>query len=98
MTIPAHLEAIDEPSPAQEAYALIGKILSLRPLHSQHVKDTMATAWSFASPLAVEVLAPKKFLFAVPLQSHIDRILHQGPWNIRFPAASPSLDSCSCAQ
>jgi hypothetical protein len=43
----------------------------------------MATAWSFASPLAVEVLAPKKFLFAVPLQSHIDRILQQGPWNIR---------------
>ncbi|GLT71070.1 hypothetical protein SLA2020_431120 [Shorea laevis] len=43
----------------------------------------MAAAWSFASPLSVEVLAPNKFLFAVPLQSHVDRILQQGPWNIK---------------
>jgi hypothetical protein len=43
----------------------------------------MATAWNFAAPLSVEVLAPNKFLFTVPLQSHVDRIMQQGPWNIR---------------
>jgi hypothetical protein len=66
-----------------EGFALIGKIISPKPLHAQLVRTTMASAWSFASPLAVETLAPNKFLFDVPLQSHVDRITQQGPWNIR---------------
>ncbi|GLT67786.1 hypothetical protein SLA2020_400700 [Shorea laevis] len=43
----------------------------------------MAAAWNFASPLSIEVLASNKFLFTVPLQSHVNRILQQAPWNIR---------------
>jgi hypothetical protein len=47
------------------------------------IKATLAIARKFAAPLAIEVLAPNKFLFAVSLQSHVDRILLQGPWNIK---------------
>lgn len=43
----------------------------------------MAAARNFAAPLAVDTLAPNKFLLGVSHQGHIDRILHQGPWNIR---------------
>jgi hypothetical protein len=43
----------------------------------------MALVWNFASPLAIEMLAQNKFLFTVPLQSHVDHIMNQGPWNIR---------------
>jgi hypothetical protein len=80
---PEQLELVEEAPPNQESFALIGKLLTLRSLHSQLVRDTMASSWNFASPLAVETLAPNKFLFANPLQSHVDRILQQGPWNIR---------------
>ncbi|GLT71494.1 hypothetical protein SLA2020_435080 [Shorea laevis] len=83
MDFPVLLEVFEDPPPNHEAFALIGKLLSLKPPHSQLVKSTMATAWNFASPLSVEVLAPNKYLFTVPLQSHVDRILQQGPWNVR---------------
>jgi hypothetical protein len=79
MNFPVQLEVLENPPPNEEAFALIGKLLSSKNIHSQLVKATMATAWNFATPLAVEVLAPNKFLFTVPLQSHIDRILHKDP-------------------
>jgi hypothetical protein len=88
---PEQSDVVDEAPPNQEnfaligklLFALIGKLLTLKPLHTQLVRATLASAWNFASPLAVETLAPNKFLFAVPLQSHVDRILRQGPWNIQ---------------
>jgi len=80
---PVQLKLLDEAPPNHEGFALIGKLLNTKPLHSQLIRATLATAWKFAAPLAVEVLAPNKFLFAVPLQSHVDRILFQGPLNIR---------------
>lgn len=80
---PEQLDVVDEAPPNQENFALIGKLLTLKPLHTQLVLATLASAWNFAFPLTVETLAPNKFLFAVPLQSHVDRILQQGPWNIR---------------
>lgn len=74
---------LEEAPPNREGFALIGKLLTKKPLHSQLIKATLAIAWKFAAPLAIEVLAPNKFLFVVSLQSHVDRILLQGPWNIR---------------
>jgi hypothetical protein len=80
---PEQLEVLDEVPPNQEAFAIVGKLLTLKPLHPQLVRATMASVWNFAFPLAVEVLGQSKFLFTVPLQSHVDRIMNQGPWNIR---------------
>jgi hypothetical protein len=74
---------LKKPPPNREGFALIGKLLTKKPLHSQLIKATLAIAWKFAAPLAIEVLAPNKFLFVVSLQSHVDCILLQGPWNIR---------------
>jgi hypothetical protein len=65
---------VEDNLPGHEGFALIGKIISPKPLHAQLVRSTMASAWNFASPLAVENLAPNKFLFVVLLQRHVDRI------------------------
>jgi len=35
------------------------------------------------TPLEIEILASDKFLFTVPQCSHVERILHQGPWNVQ---------------
>jgi hypothetical protein len=80
---PEQLEVLDEVPPNQEAFAIVGKLLTLKPIHPQLLCATMALVWNFASPLAIEMLAQNKFLFTVPLQSHIDHIMNQGPWNIR---------------
>jgi hypothetical protein len=77
------LDSIAESPPNQKAFALIGKLLSLKPLNTQTVRATLAVAWSFAAPLTVEFLAPNKFLLGVSNPDHVDRILHRGPWNIR---------------
>jgi hypothetical protein len=77
------LDSIDESPPNQTTFALIGKLLSLKPLNTQTVRATLVAAWSFAAPLTVEFLAPNKFLLGVSTPDHVDRILHRGPWNIR---------------
>ncbi|GLT65842.1 hypothetical protein SLA2020_382470 [Shorea laevis] len=63
---PEQLDVIEEATPDQEAFALIGQLATLKPLHTQLIRATLASAWNFAAPLAVEVLAPNKFLFVVP--------------------------------
>jgi hypothetical protein len=80
---PDQLEVAAENPPVHEGFAIVGKLLTLKPLHPQLVRSTMAAAWNFAAPLSIEVLAANKFLFTVPLQSHVNRILLQAPWNIR---------------
>lgn len=74
---PDQLDALVDAPPNQEAFAFVGKAPSLKPLH------TLTAVWSFAAPLAMEAIAPNKYLFAVPQQKHLDRIFQQGPWNIR---------------
>lgn len=80
---PDQLNVIEDASPNQVVYALISKLITLKPQHTQLVHATLAAAWNFAAPLAVEFLVPNKFLFAVLKQNHVDCILQQGPWNIR---------------
>jgi hypothetical protein len=78
------LEIVGEtPRPQHGAYSLIGKLLSLKPVNSQTVRDTLRTARNFALPHTFDVIGPHKFFIGVPLQEHIDRILAQGSWNIR---------------
>jgi hypothetical protein len=104
---PDQLDALVDAPPNQEAFAFVGKALSLKPLHTQLVRATLTAVWSFAAPLAMEVISPNKYLFAVPQQKHVDRIFQQGPWNIRgtlllLQAWSPELtideiEPCLCS-
>jgi hypothetical protein len=87
---PAQLEVADENPPVQEGFAIVGKLLTLKPLHPQLVRSTMAAAWNFASPLSIEVLASNKFLFTVPLQSHVNRITAASSLEHSWVSASSS--------
>jgi hypothetical protein len=55
----------------------------LKPVTTQTVRATLAVAWNFAAPIAVETLAPNKFLLGISHADQLNRILHHGPWNIR---------------
>ena len=46
---PEQLEVLDEVPTNQEAFAIVGKLLTLKPLHPQLVQATMASVWNFAS-------------------------------------------------
>jgi hypothetical protein len=76
------LETIEEPPPNQEPFALIGRLLSLKPVTTQTVRATLAVAWSFVAPIAVETLAPNKFRLGISHEDQLDHILRHGPWNI----------------
>lgn len=67
----------------QEGFAFIGKLLSLKSLNIYHVRATLSAVWSFAAPSSMEVMAPYKYLFTVPQESHHTSIINQGPWNVR---------------
>jgi hypothetical protein len=93
------LAVLEEPPPNREAFALIGKVLSLKPFNTQVVRHTLAVSWSFAVPIAVETLAQNKFLLGVSDPAHVDTILSQGPRNIRgslllLKLWSPTHRSC----
>jgi hypothetical protein len=77
------LEVLDKPPSNREAFALIGKVLLLKPINTQVVRHTLTVSWSFSVPIAVETLAQNKFLLGVSNPAHVDTILSQGPWNIR---------------
>jgi hypothetical protein len=74
---------LDEPTPNREAFALIGKVLSLKPINTQIMRHTLAVSWSFAIPIVVESIDHNKFLLGVSDPAHLDTILNQVPWNIR---------------
>lgn len=76
------LVVLDEPAPNREAFALIGKVLSLKPINTQIMRHTLAVSWSFAVPIVVESINHNKFLLGVSDPAHLDTILTQGPWNI----------------
>jgi hypothetical protein len=77
------LEVLEEPPPNRGAFALIGKVISLKPINTQVVRHTLEVSWSFVVPIAVETLAQNKFILGVSDPAHVDTILSQGPWNIR---------------
>jgi hypothetical protein len=77
------LESLPLEYPKQAKFALIGKLLSAKPPHPQWVHDTLVAAWKFANPLEIEILSLDKFLFTLPVRSHAEQILHQGPSNFR---------------
>jgi hypothetical protein len=74
---PIQLEVHDRKSIAHVGFAFIGKLLSMKPQNTYHVRTTLNYVWSFAAPLSIEVLAPNKFLFTVPLESHFTNIMAQ---------------------
>lgn len=72
---PNQLDVLDEAPPNQDAFAIVLMLLTRKPLHPQQVRATMASVWNFGSPTAIKLFAPNKFLFVVPLQTHVNRIL-----------------------
>jgi hypothetical protein len=62
---PSPLETIPIKHPQQEFFGLIGKLLSVKPPNSHWVRETLLTAWKFASPFEVEALPFEKNLFKV---------------------------------
>jgi hypothetical protein len=74
---PIQLEVYDRKSIAHEGFAFIGKLLSMKPQNTYHVRTTLTYVWSFAAPLSIKVLGPNKFLFTVPLESHFTNIMAQ---------------------
>jgi hypothetical protein len=77
------LVVLDEPTPNKEAFALIGKVLSLKPINTQIIRHTLAISCSFVVPIVVESIDHNKFLLGVSDMAHMDTILNKGPWNIR---------------
>lgn len=72
----------ESPQPQQRAFSLLGQLLSSKPVNPQTVRDTLQHAWKFALPLSFAVVGHHKYLFGVPLQEHVTKILDQGPWNV----------------
>jgi hypothetical protein len=80
---PVLLETHDGNPASREGFAFIGKLLALKPLNTYHVRQTLSSIWSFATPLSMEVLSSNKFLFTVPHEDFFTCIMNQGPWNVR---------------
>jgi hypothetical protein len=80
---PVQLEPYDGNSATREGFAFLGKLLALKPPSTHQVRQTLSSVWSFAAPLSLEVLSSSKFLFTVPHEDLFNRIMNQGPWNIR---------------
>ena len=67
----------------QDGFAFVGKLLALKTQNTYYVRSTILSAWSFATPLTMEILEPNKFLFTVSQESHYHQIISKGPWNIK---------------
>jgi hypothetical protein len=61
---------------------LLGQLLSPKLVNPQTVQDMLQHAWKFDIPLSFAVVGHHKYLFGVPLQEHVTKILVQGPWNV----------------
>ena len=79
---PVQLVAHDGILAPQEGFVFIGKLLTLKSQNIYHVRATLSSVWSFATPLSMEVMAPNKYLFTIPQKSHYNSIINQGPWNV----------------
>jgi hypothetical protein len=73
----------EAPQPQRGAFSLIGQLIASKPLNPLTVWDTLQHAWKFALPLSFAVVGHHKFLFGVPLQDYVTKIMDQGPWNVR---------------
>lgn len=80
---PARLESFPIEHPKQATFGLTGKLSSAKPPHPQWVRDTLVAAGKFANPIEIETVPSDKFMFKVFQRSHAERILQQGPWNVR---------------
>jgi hypothetical protein len=66
-----------------DRFAFVGKLLAQKSHNISHVRSTLLSVWSFATPFSMEVLEPNKYLFTVSQESFCQRILDQGPWTIK---------------
>jgi hypothetical protein len=80
---PNPLEVVPVVSPDKLTFRLIGRLLSQRPSSAYWVRDILVHAWKFALPFEVVDLPAEKLLFTLYDEAHVDRILSQGPWNIK---------------
>ena len=80
---PDHFVAHNSTLAPQEGFAFIGKLLALKPQNIYHVHATLSSVWGFTAPLSKEVMAPNKYLFTFPQESHYHSIISLSPWNVR---------------
>ena len=80
---PDQLVAHDGILAPQEDFEFTGKLLALKSQNIYHVHATLSLVWSFTTPLTIEVMAPNKYMFTIPQESHYTSIINQGPWNVR---------------
>jgi hypothetical protein len=72
------------PSPPQHgSFRLIGRILSPNPPSISGVRDILKRSWKFALPFYVEILPANRLLFTVTDEHFVQKIMANGPWNIK---------------
>ena len=80
---PVQLESHEGNPASREGFTFIGKLLSLKPPNTHHIRQTLASIWSFAALFTIEILASNKFLFTILNEGLFTRIMNTGPWNVR---------------
>jgi hypothetical protein len=68
-------------TPHQALHCIIGKLLSPKPPSAYWLRETLA--WKFSYPFKIDDLSENKYLITVSQQSHVDKIMDLGPWNIK---------------
>ncbi|KAB1225848.1 hypothetical protein CJ030_MR1G005227 [Morella rubra] len=64
-------------------YLLVGRLVSARPMNQAGIRTAIFRSWHFIPQLKVEEFDDTRFLFSFPSTFHRDRVLQQGPWNIK---------------
>jgi hypothetical protein len=77
------LETVPLNYPQQDSFCLIGRLLSPKPPSAYWVHEILTQVWKFACPFEVMDLPEEKYLFKLSQRSHMDKILDQGPWNVK---------------
>jgi hypothetical protein len=77
------LETVPLSYPQQDSFCLIGRLLSPKPPSAYWVHEILTQVWKFACPFEVMDLPKEKYLFKLSQRSHMDKILDQGPWNVK---------------
>lgn len=64
-------------------HALVGKLVSSKPLNKHTFHTTIKSVWSFILGLHIEDLGPNTFPFTFPTSQDNDRVYNQRPWNFK---------------
>lgn len=69
--------------PQEAGFRLLGRIISPNPPSLVTVCEFLLQAWKFANPFTVDLLPGDRFLFTVSSEILVDKIMDNGPWNVK---------------